>query len=74
MLLQEVQGELLGMTSPLTVFYLGIGPYINASWAISAIMIAKLPAPLYRHFQTLRRAGREVYSFSHSKHHITLPT
>lgn len=72
MLLQDVQGELLGMNSPLTIFFLGIGPYINASWTISAIMIVKTPPPLYRHFQSLRRAGREVRSFSHPEYTICL--
>jgi hypothetical protein len=74
MLLQDVQGELLGTSSPLTIYFLGIGPYINASWTISAIMLIKSPPPLYRHFQALRRAGREVRVLSHPEYNICPPS
>ncbi len=56
----DLQGELLGIASPLSIYYLGIGPYIDASWTISLIMLSKTPAGINRHLQSLRRAGREV--------------
>ncbi|CAL5223721.1 g6276 [Coccomyxa viridis] len=55
----DLQGELLGIASPLSIYYLGIGPYIDASWTISLIMLSKTPAGINRHLQSLRRAGRE---------------
>ena len=60
MLQDDLQGELLGIASPLSIYFLGIGPYIDASWTISLIMFAKFPAGINRHLQSLRRAGREV--------------
>ena len=57
----DLQGELLGIASPLSIYYLGIGPYIDASWTISLIMLCKSPPGINRHLQSLRRAGREVW-------------
>ena len=57
----DLQGELLGIASPLSIYYLGIGPYIDASWTMSLVMFAKFPAALNNHLQSLGRAGREVW-------------
>ncbi len=58
----DLQGELLGIASPLSIYYLGIGPYIDASWTISLIMLTQSPPGMNKHLQSLRRAGREVCS------------
>ncbi len=44
------------------IFQLGIGPYIDASWTLSLILLLKIPQEIYVHLQQLRRAGREVGS------------
>ncbi len=43
-----------------SIFQLGIGPYIDASWTLSLVLLAKVPQDVYAHLQALRRAGREV--------------
>ena len=68
--------QLLGIASPLSIYNLGIGPYINASWTISLVMLAKQPRALAKHFQTLRRAGREVRAGAHpcfTMHDLSTP-
>jgi len=44
------------------IYQLGIGPYIDASWTLSIILLLKYPGQIYSHLQRLRRAGREVRS------------
>ena len=56
----DMQGQLLGIATPLSIYYLGIGPYIDASWLLSSVMALKFPVPVYRHMNALRRSGREV--------------
>lgn len=53
-------GDLMGYASPLGIYHLGIGPYINASWFLSGVMLLKFPYSWYRHMNGLRRSGREV--------------
>ena len=50
--------ELFGSAN--SIFQLGIGPYIDASWMLSLTLLLKWPPPVYAHLQALRRAGREV--------------
>ena len=56
----DLQGQLFGIASPLSIYNLGIGPYIDASWLLSGIMLLKFPVGIYRHLNALRRSGREV--------------
>ena len=56
----DLQGHLFGLASPLSIYTLGIGPYIDASWLLSGIMLLKFPVRAYRHLNALRRSGREV--------------
>lgn len=44
------------------IYQLGIGPYIDASWTLSLILLLKFPREIYSHLQQLRRNGREVSS------------
>ena len=53
-----------------TIFDLGIGPYIDASWTLSVILLLKIPQEVYAHLQALRRAGREVCSISAVAVHV----
>ncbi|CAK0739959.1 hypothetical protein CVIRNUC_001213 [Coccomyxa viridis] len=55
----DLQGHLFGLASPLSIYSLGIGPYIDASWLLSGMMLLKFPLRAYRHLNTLRRSGRE---------------
>ena len=49
-----------GDSANMGIFQLGIGPYIDASWTLSLILLLKIPQEAYVHLQQLRRAGREV--------------
>jgi hypothetical protein len=49
-----------GDSASMGIFQLGIGPYIDASWTLSLILLLKIPQEAYVHLQQLRRAGREV--------------
>lgn len=53
-----VGDDVFGLSN--SIYQLGIGPYIDASWTLSTIMLLKVPQELYAHLQALRRAGREV--------------
>ena len=46
---------------PASIFDLGIGPIINASWVLSGFMLFK-PLGLATQIKELRRNGREVRS------------
>ena len=50
--------DIFGLSN--SIFQLGIGPYIDASWTLSSILLLKVPQGVYAHLQALRRAGREV--------------
>ena len=54
----HVSEDVFGLSN--SIFQLGIGPYIDASWTLSSILLLKTPQDLYAHLQALRRAGREV--------------